>query len=483
MKKKIATTILFGLCSMSLLSCGSTKAVAQPTPKPRPIIVTAATPTPIATEAPLPTLPEETDAEKQTPVPTITGETDEPDQSLDLDVTPTKEATPAITQTSKPTGTIAPTKSPTKAPTKAPAPTTPAKVPTPTAGITVPAPTTTSKNDTYQRGILTEDGFESAWLNLRFTTPPNVLMLQQKDLDGLTAPSLETAGLKNPEAIYEMRAQYFSGTNIVVKVLKLSKADEHLTEEIFFAQLQEEMRNNSGGLNYFYEETPYLAELAGEDYIGFTMAADYGDEMEYQEQLARRKENYLILVTASYQQENEEEKDTLLSGFASYDAKPVVFPEDVYQKGIVTTKGYESEWLGIQFAVPDDMEMVKQEQLSESYEMKAKGKKDGFVVQVMAEKKAYSDMTAEEYILTLQYALEEQENGMRYTFGSTCIDEIAGKEFLRFDAILEDGVGNRTREKYYVQSKDHHIVWIKLTGAEEKAPKLEQLAESFTEYH
>ncbi len=430
MKKKIMTAVLLGLCSVLLAACGSsqknnhkpaTNTVSST--KPKPTIVTAATPTP-------------------TVVP----------QSEILEPT----ATPEPTEAPKATATPKPTQKPKATATPKPA-------------------------DTYKRGILSEKGFESKWLNLRFTTPPDVLMLPQSELDSLAALAIKEAGLEEGAAVFEMMAQYPSGTNVVVEVEKLSKEYEKLTEKQVLEEIQKELLNNSGGLNYFYEEEPHTQKFAGETYTGFSMATEYGEDwLVYQDYLLRKKDNYMITILFSYSEE-EEELETLMSCFGPYNSDWIAFPEDGYTKGTVTSDGYESEWLGLQFKKPEQMTMVKQAELPAYCEMQAEWENGGPVVMVFAEKKEYDTMTPEEYILSLQYELEESDDGIIYTFDDGIgIADVAGQEYLTLGAMQDYGVGLRTWQEFYVSEQDNRIVTILLTCLEGEEGTLPGILDRFS---
>ncbi|MBP3576756.1 MAG: hypothetical protein J6K15_01470, partial [Lachnospiraceae bacterium] len=100
--------------------------------------------------------------------------------------TPTVEPTATSTPTPEPTATPTPepTATPTPEPTATPTPE-PTATPTPT-----PEPTATPTpepliEDTYAKGTVTEEGFASEWMNLRFTCQPGVIMKTQDELDEL----------------------------------------------------------------------------------------------------------------------------------------------------------------------------------------------------------------------------------------------------------------------------------------------------------
>lgn len=431
MKKKIVTTVLLGICSMLFVACGTAKKAAEPTPKPRPTIIIAATATPAATIMP----------------------------------TPEATATPQATATPEPTPTVAATATP--KPTQKP------------KATATPKPA----KETYQRGILTEEGYESKWLNLRFTTPPGVLMLSQTELDSLA--ELATNGTGEEGVVYEMMAQYPSGTNVRVEVIKLSKEEEKLTEEQYYAMLQDELLNNSGGLNYYYSEEPYDAEFAGEIYSCLDMAVEYGEDwIAYQEMLIRKKDDYFIFMLFSYPEENVDDAEILGECFGPYNSDWVEFPEttDTYVKGNVTRNGYESPWIGLKFTAPEGLTMTKQADLPAGCEMEASKGNGTPRVQVMVEKKPYESMTAEEYFVTLQYALEESENGIIYTFGQVGIADIGEQEFLSLGVIEDYGVGKRVCQEYYVRPEQDRMVVILLTCTEGKESAFPEILDSFAPY-
>lgn len=98
--------------------------------------------------------------------------------------TPTVEPTATSTPTPTPEPTATSTPTPTPEPT---ATSTPTPTPEPTATSTpTPAP---EEQDTYAKGTITETGFESEWLNLRFTLQEDMYMRTQAELDALMQQS------------------------------------------------------------------------------------------------------------------------------------------------------------------------------------------------------------------------------------------------------------------------------------------------------
>ena len=170
MKKRLQ--MLLGVCAIAVLmtACGSVVEKADPTP-----------------------------TEKET-----SAQTKAPEEPM-ANATSTPEAEPTSVPTSQPTATSTPT----------------------------PQPTATSvpvKEESYEKGKITETGFESKWLNLRFTTPNGAFLLSQEELDQVMAQGAEL--LYGDEAqqqldyaalttVTEMMVQNADGSNVIVQVEKL----------------------------------------------------------------------------------------------------------------------------------------------------------------------------------------------------------------------------------------------------------------------
>ena len=103
----------------------------------------------------------------------------------------------------------------------------------------------------YERGTVTEDGFESAWIGLKWTCPEAMIMVTEDELDEIMESSVDIAFGEDGEelldyakltSVYEMMATTVSGTpNVIVMTEKI--ALKNMTETQYLEAVGE-------GLNY-----------------------------------------------------------------------------------------------------------------------------------------------------------------------------------------------------------------------------------------
>jgi len=313
MKKKFITIITACVMTMMLVACGGKEENVAPTP------TTFVTPTEVVTP---------------TTEPTVTATS-----------APTVEPTTTSTPTPEPTATSTPTPSPEPTATSTP-------TPEPTAEPTaIPSVDTT---DTYKKGIVTETGFESEWMNLRFTKPEGIIMVSQEELDTMMEQTAqwmfgEDANEKLDYAalttVTEMMAKNPEGSNVIVQVEKLSLLYMFMTEEDYIAAVVENLRNTNAGLEVLTDETVYTMEIGGEEYTGLSTAVNYGnDSYVYQEIIVRKKEGRMISLVVSYNDATVENARNLLESFSSYDFESIILPEKPEQQeaeGKITVGEYK----------------------------------------------------------------------------------------------------------------------------------------------
>jgi len=181
------------------------------------------------------------------------------------------EPTVAPTATSAPTATEAPTSTPEPTATSTP-------TPKPTE-----APVVT---DTYVKGTITENGYESEWIGLRFTKPATVFMATQEEMDAVMLQGLqmmygeqaaELFDYATMTSVNEMQATWLAGTPVVQIVVEKMPEGEW-TEADYLSAVVTNLNATSqtSGLVYTIDENLYSLELAGQEYIGLATAVDTG---------------------------------------------------------------------------------------------------------------------------------------------------------------------------------------------------------------
>jgi len=235
------------------------------------------------------------------------------------------EPTAAPTVTAAPTATEAPTSTPTPEPTATNTPT-----PEPTATSTpTPEPTEAPVvTDSYVKGIITEDSFESEWMGLRFTVPEGVTMATQEEMDALMRASVEAIYGDNAEEmldytamqlVSEMQAVWPEGfLNVQVSVEKMPVEWPETTYLSLLASSIVEMYAATE-ITCDIGEEMYTLELAGQDFFGLATALSAGDgNTIYQDYIVKAKGNRMILIIFSYNDATESYIQEALEAFSAY---------------------------------------------------------------------------------------------------------------------------------------------------------------------
>ena len=246
------------------------------------------------------------------------------DKNAEPTVTPTATEAPTNTPTPEPTATATPepTATPTPEPTATPTPE-PTATPTPEP-TEVPIAT-----DTYAKGIITENGFESEWMGLRFTKPATAIMATQEEMDAAMRVGTENFYGEDAEAVLdynsmnvvnEMQVAWEAGLPLVqVMVEKLPMSG--WTEELYLSVVASNLNALSGtnGITYTVGEEMYMIEIAGQEYVGLATAVDGGNgNVVYQEYLVRVKENRIIVIAFSYNDATESYIQEAVEAFSAY---------------------------------------------------------------------------------------------------------------------------------------------------------------------
>lgn len=227
---------------------------------------------------------------------------------------------------SKTEAPAAPTTAPTatEAPTATPEPT---ETPVPTA---TPAPTETpAVEDTYVKGIITEEGFESEWMDLRFTKPATVVMATQEEMDAVMMQGLQTMYGENAEGmldyavmttVTEMQATWLAGSPVVQVVVEKMPTAGWTAEAYLVTMMTNVIATyETSGLAYTIEEDIYTLDFAGQEYTGLTVSVDAGTGTPiYQDYLVREKDGRMIMIAFTYIEAMEYYLQEAIASFSAY---------------------------------------------------------------------------------------------------------------------------------------------------------------------
>ena len=178
--------------------------------------------------------------------------------------------------------------------------------------------------DAYQKGILTDVGFESEFLGLRFETPADFIMATEEELaasieTGKDAMTLSEAQIDYAEltSVYEMMVASPTGSpNIIVAVEKLPLSN--ISEEQYFDSLKTILPNQTA-LTYFFDDAVIEdVTLAGQAYKALILDATANGMEIKQEYIIRRIGNRMLALIVTYTADTEDAKNSLLECFTAY---------------------------------------------------------------------------------------------------------------------------------------------------------------------
>ena len=415
-------------------------------------------------------------------------------------VVPTPTEAVEVTVTLTPTSTSTPTPEPTSTPTPEPT-ATPTPTPEPTATPT-PSPTPVEvpvyREDTpYQKGTVTEKGFESEWLNLRFTVQEDVYMSTQEELDVLIQQSGEvsynednTINYAAAATVIEMQARYASGAVVSVYTEQMPLLYNNITTEQYLSSVINNLYSKgvvlTGPADAFYTE-----EFAGEEYTCVHLNADmglgYDLSMVY---MVRKVESHMVGVVFSYATDyTAEDAKNLKLAFGSYDTAPVTLPEptpypSTYVTGTLTESSYESEWLNLRLEATEEVILPGRTEILELmpygaallygnnaeymlaltkdtvvYEMMALHVHGGNIIfQVEKLARGLEEISEEMYLSIVINTLTLASNASYYTIDENLYEvEVAGETYLGFSAVT-DISGEKTYQEFLCRKKVN-IFW------------------------
>ena len=178
----------------------------------------------------------------------------------------------------------------------------------------------------YEKGLLTETGYESRYLDIRFTVPEGFLMATQDDINAMMNIGAEVVGLNemlidyaNLATVYEMMVSTPIGTpNVVVYVEKLMLSN--MTVEQYFEafRLQLYILTELTEINYEFSDEIVFTDIAGQSYKQFTAEMRMAGQSLIQRFFMRKIDNRIVCITATYTPNTEEAVIALMQEFKKY---------------------------------------------------------------------------------------------------------------------------------------------------------------------
>lgn len=186
--------------------------------------------------------------------------------------------------------------------------------------VTDAANSDTASDSPYQKGTSTETGFESEWLNLKFTPPENIIMNSEEELQSVMkqgqdtleeSSSLDFSDDDLSGTVYEMMASSEAGFPNVSLVVE-DATQEDLTEDEYFAALQQML--DTTDLGYTYSE-PASEEIGGLTFRTMGASVTVNDYEVLQKYCTRKQGGKFVSIILSYTSDTTAEADEILAAF------------------------------------------------------------------------------------------------------------------------------------------------------------------------
>ena len=172
----------------------------------------------------------------------------------------------------------------------------------------------------YQKGTSTETGFESEWLNLKFTPPENIIMNSEEELQSVMkqgqntleeSSNLDFSDDDLSGTVYEMMASSISGFPNVSLVVEDASL-ENMTVDQYFLAAQQML--DATGMGYTYSDVTDI-QIAGQDFRIMETSVAVNDYEVLQKYCTRKQGGKFVSIILSYTTDTTAEADEILAAF------------------------------------------------------------------------------------------------------------------------------------------------------------------------
>lgn len=175
----------------------------------------------------------------------------------------------------------------------------------------------------YTKGTLTENGWESEWLGLRFTAPEGMVMSTEEELaetmgigqeilaQDFTEQQLAYAELAT---VYEMMCSDAMGSNVILMAEKLPMT---LTADQYIEILANQMTSVTA-VQYEVKSDDEVVTIGGIEFNKLACAADYEGVSLCQDYYITIKDNRAVALAVTYTDATADVSESILNGFAAY---------------------------------------------------------------------------------------------------------------------------------------------------------------------
>jgi hypothetical protein len=173
-----------------------------------------------------------------------------------------------------------------------------------------------SKSSVYKRGILSENVFESKYIDIKFTVPEGFFMATEEYMLQMMGIGADITGADKKiielTTVYEMMASGATGyPNVIVMVEKTPFVN--ITIEQFLDAFKKNLLDVKT-MDYVIDDQITSVDLAGYNYQQIT--ASLPSLGLFQKMLIRKKGNRFIGLVGSYSLDTEQELEMLMNGFS-----------------------------------------------------------------------------------------------------------------------------------------------------------------------
>lgn len=176
----------------------------------------------------------------------------------------------------------------------------------------------------FSKGIVSESGWESQWIGLRFTAPEGTKMTTEEELaalmgisEDLLSEDLSEAQIKYAEltSVKEMMCyDEATNTNVIVGV---DRMPIRISEEVFADQIEQSLTSLSA-MTYERLGENETVDVAGIPYLRTGYRVEVGGQSMYMDYYVKMIEDRAVSLVLTYGEDSEELTSSMMEGFQAY---------------------------------------------------------------------------------------------------------------------------------------------------------------------
>ena len=182
-----------------------------------------------------------------------------------------------------------------------------------------------AESDGFKKGTISENGWESEFLGLRYTVPEGMIMTTEEELNSMMGISQEILSEDFSElqlqyaemkSVYEMMSTDETGiTNVVITIEKLPTSNMEAKQYI---KAVEKALSQVSTINYVVESDDEVADIAGNEWTIIKCTADYNGTSMHQKQYIRVVDDRAAAITVTYIDDTEDMAEEIMNAFEPY---------------------------------------------------------------------------------------------------------------------------------------------------------------------